>query len=236
MATLLVATPDPALKQAWARLLVAAALSLAVHLALLLGIPVNPTGGVPFVTSIINARLESATSETPAEAVVDPPSPNATPDAAPDKSTVVDPLADPAVGKKPEPKPEPKLALAALPATPSAGIEVPLIRDPTYYPANQLDVYPQALNVIKPDCSEPAVIDRVIGGLRLLVLINEFGIVDDVSVVEAPPAGYNFERAWVAAFRAGRFSPGQRQGRAVKSRAVLTVKFECYLNHETNAR
>ena len=58
----------------------------------------------------------------------------------------------------------------------------------------------------------------------MLLLIDEFGGVNEASVVESQPEGY-FEDAALAVFRAARFSPAQKQGRAVKSRVLLQVKY-----------
>jgi protein TonB len=101
---------------------------------------------------------------------------------------------------------------------------VPFIRDPTYYPAKQLDVYPQPLNPIRLDYPESAAKSKLDGRVLVLLLIDEFGVVNDASVVEAQPEGY-FEDAALAVFRAARFSPAQKQGNAVKSRVMLQVKY-----------
>ena len=58
----------------------------------------------------------------------------------------------------------------------------------------------------------------------VLLLIDEFGVVNDASIVEAEPPGY-FEEAALAVFRAARFSPAQKQGKPVKSRALLQVNY-----------
>ena len=223
MTTLAAANLDPALKRTWTRLLIAFSLSVALHLALLMGVPVNPTGGIRFVTSVISARLEPAASETPSETATEPQPPDAVSDARTGKSTVTDPLADPVQGKT-APKPEPTPAAATPPASPSSGIELPLARDPTYYTAKQLDVYPQPLAAIQLHYPETAVADRLDGRLLILLLIDEFGVVTDFSVVEAEPAGY-FEEAARSVFRASRFAPGMRQGRAVKSRVLIQVRY-----------
>jgi protein TonB len=104
----------------------------------------------------------------------------------------------------------------------SAGIDIPLIRDPTYYPAKQLDVYPQPLAEIRLQYPETA--GRADGLLLMLLLIDEFGAVNEVSVIEADPPGI-FEEAARAVFQAARFSPGVRQGRTVKSRVLIRVKY-----------
>lgn len=222
MATLAV-TLDPASKHAPARLLIACLLSLVLHVALLLGVPVNPTGGAPSATFTIYARLEPAASETQAEIVTEPQPPVETVQEKRATSASVDPLAEP-VTKQPEPKPAPKPAAAVPPSSPSAGIEVPLIRDPTYYPAKQLDAYPQPLTPIRLHYPETAVADRVDGRLLMLLLIDEFGVVTEASVVEAEPTGY-FEEAARSVFRVTRFAPGMKQGHAVKSRVLVRVRY-----------
>lgn len=215
-------------KQAWPRLGLACAVSLLLHVTLLVGIPVNPTGGLPKVISMITARLEPAATEpstdgelatmqgeTPVEGVAPVPAETAAAAVADSKLTPAAPKA--------ESRPEPQRALEPA-SSPSAGIEVPLIRDPTYYSAKQLDVWPQPLTPTRPDYPDAAASARVDGRVRILLLIDEFGVVNDVSVVDAKPEGY-FEEATMAFFRTVRFSPGQKQGHPVKSRAVLTVSY-----------
>jgi protein TonB len=211
---------DAVSTQAWARLLKACALSFLLHILLLIGIPVNPTGGVPQVVSTITARLEpaAADSEPAAESVALVPEPAPAPVTdLPQKS--IEPKTEP----KTEAKAEPPRAKEPV-SSPSSGIELPFIRDPTYYSAKQLDVYPQPLAPIRLDYPESAASAKVDGRLLVLVLIDEFGVVNEVSVVESQPQGY-FEEAAVASFRAARFSPAQRQGHAVKSRVMLRVKY-----------
>jgi periplasmic protein TonB len=209
---------DPVSTRAWMRLIKAVVLSFLLHLALLVGIPVNPTGGVPqLVTTTITARLEPASveSEPVAESVAVVPDPTPAPRAdQPPKSTQA----------KAETKPEPVRAVEQPASSPASGIEVPFIRDPTYYPAKQLDVYPQPLNPIQLDYPESAASAKVDGRLLVLLLIDEFGVVNDASIVESQPQGY-FEDAALAVFRAARFSPAQKQGHAVKSRVLLQIKY-----------
>jgi protein TonB len=217
MTTTLAATLESVSKQASARLLVACALSLLLHLALLLGIPVNPTGGVPGVVPTIYARLEpAADNEPPAPAATLGPADTTTvaADAGEQKKTPA---------SKAETRPEPQPATAPA-ASPSGGIEVPLIRDPAYYPAQQLDVYPRPLTPIRLNYPDAAAAERADGRLLVLLLIDEFGVVNEASVVEAQPAG-SFEETTLAVFRATRFSPAKKQGHAVKSRVLLQVKY-----------
>ena len=209
---------DAVSTRSWSRLAKACALSLVLHVTLLAGVPVNPTGGLPGVISVITARLEPAApaeSEPVAENVALVPADPVPPPVAvsPPKSTA----------PKTDASPDPPRATAP-PSSPSTGIDVPLIRDPTYYPAKQLDVYPQPLTAIRLDYPDSAAKARVDGRLKVLLLIDEFGVVNDVSVVEAQPEGY-FEEAALATFRSARFSPAQKQGHAVKSRVLLQVKY-----------
>ena len=223
MVTRVAANLGPGSNHAWERLLVAFGLSLFLHLALMLGIPVNPTGGLPSVTSMINARLEPA-SDTPSVTSGDPPLPDVAPNVVSEKPALTDPLAEPAE-RKPEPEPQPKAPSAPAPS-PSAGIQVPLIRDPTYYPAKQLDVYPRLMAEVEKKCPPAADANRINGEVLILLLIDEFGVVNDASIIEAKPEGY-FEEYTLSLFRPARFLPAEKQGRAVKSRAPIRVRFIC---------
>jgi protein TonB len=212
------AIPVSTSKQNWARPLVACALSLLLHLALLLGIPVYPSGGVARVAAPIYARLEPAANEpqprvttlTPTEKTGVPVREEARPEPAATKA---------------EPKRGPGQTAIEAASAPVAGLEIPLSgRDATYYPARQLDVYPQPLAPIKLDYPDRAAAQQLDGNLLLLLLIDEFGVVNEASVVEAQPEGY-FEEAALSVFRATRFSPAQKQGRPVKSRVLLQVEY-----------
>jgi len=205
----------------WLRLLAACGLSFLFHLAVLTGIPVNPTGGTPQVVSTISARLEEASAE-PESAV---------PEAVPATEAADKVEAMPEVPRKAQEPPrttaaQPTPAARAPASSPSSGLEIPLIRDPTYYPARQLDVYPQPLAPIQPKCPHDAIVDRVNGRVQLLLLIDEFGMVNEVSIAESQPPG-QFDEAAATAFREAHFSAAQKQGYPVKSRVLLRVSFIC---------
>jgi protein TonB len=113
----------------------------------------------------------------------------------------------------------PTPATAALPA-----VEMPLLADPTWYPAAQLDVFPAALAPVRPAYPEAAAQADIGGEVTLLLLIDESGRVHESTAVDAQPQG-TFEEAALGAFRAARFTPGQRDGRNVRSRVLVKVVF-----------
>jgi protein TonB len=204
---------------ALARLGVALALSLAFHLSLILGLQVRPATIADSRQFVIEARLMQ---------------PAVTPPAAPAAIKAEVPEVQPA---RPQPKPEPKSKPEAArnapapsaPAPPRSAlpaIDVPMIEDPTYYPAKQLDVLPLPLQPIKPKYPPAADVANVGGQVKLLILIDEQGVVRDISVVEVKPEGYGFEESAMEAFRNARFNPAVRKGRPVKSRGIFAVTFE----------
>jgi len=108
-----------------------------------------------------------------------------------------------------------------MPATTIAppGADAPAVLrapDPTYYPARELDAYPQP--------ARPLALDRPAGAgsIRLQLLIDEHGVVNDVSLVEADAVGL-LEETLRAALVAARFVPARKDGRDVKSRVLLSV-------------
>jgi protein TonB len=200
--------------KAWLRLLKACILSLLLHVALLFGIPVIPGGVAPQAPTAFTARLESGFMDSvPATEIFAPNAERAErarPADIPQKSTAI----------KMESRPEAR----AREAQSGGGIEVPFARDPTYYPAKQLDVYPRPVAQIRLDYPASAVAARVDGRLMVLLLIDEFGAVTDASVVESRPEGF-FEEATLEVLRAARFTPGEKLGRAVKSRVLLQINY-----------
>ncbi len=237
MTTIALLSHEPDSRQARLRLLLACGVSVLLHLMLLLGVPVNPTGGLPNAAPTLTARLESAAAEATAESesppgiatppVQETPAPAATNEPAKPVESKTEARPD-SKSAAPESK-----AAAPPPPSPSGGLELPLIRDPVYYPARQLDVYPQPLAAIRPSCPPAAVAGRINGRVQLLLLIDEFGVVNDASVVESQAEGF-FDEPALSAFRTARFSPGQKQGRNVKSRVLLRVNFLCADNEGTS--
>jgi protein TonB len=101
---------------------------------------------------------------------------------------------------------------------------MPLIVDTTWYPAAQLDVFPTALAPVRPAYPRSAAEADVAGAVTLLLLIDETGRVHDSAVMDAQPEN-TFEEAALEAFRLARFTPGQRDGRSVRSRVLVKVVF-----------
>jgi protein TonB len=135
------------------------------------------------------------------------------------------PAARPSV--EPATQPSSSIAAADSPA-PAPAVSEPTganIPDTVPYPANELDIYPQALTRIAPDYPEAARDAHVAGSVTLLVLIDEAGKVVDTSVSDAVPDGV-FEETAQAALANASFYPAQKDGRAVRSRILIKVEFD----------
>ncbi len=192
--------------------------SLILHFALVFGLQIRPQIPPLAPATIIQARLVDAPSHQPA---------SAPPDSQAIKLQTEEAL--PAPQNVPESVPQQEQAASsAAPAEKNTSlptIEVPLIEDPTYYTAKEVDVHPSALKAIWPAYPEEAASANVTGSVVLLLLLDEGGKVQEISVEEATPPGY-FEKSAVAAFRNARFTPAQRQGRVVKSSMRIKVSYE----------
>ena len=197
------------------------AASLILHFALIFGLQIRAAPSSSHVSRVIQARLVEAPAVAAAEVTTQPPEP---------ESLVVEAQEAPLPSLEP-PVPEP--AAAAPPASVAApemstrlpSIEVPMIEDPTYYPALEVDVHPTALQLIQPLYPDGAASVNVAGSVVLLLLLDESGKVQELSVEEADPPGI-FEQSALDAFRTARFSPAQRQGRVVKSKMRIKVTYE----------
>jgi len=95
---------------------------------------------------------------------------------------------------------------------------LPQAADPSYYTARDLDSYPRPL--------APFRINRAAGDgageVRLEILIDEHGIVRDMTIA-GPAAPARVEEELRAALAATRFLPARKDGRAVRSRIVLSI-------------
>ena len=200
------------------RLGLALALSVALHLSLIFGVAVGPAvpASAPTIAARLAPKVFSSSSIT-------------------DQGAEVHSLprgAARAVGNEMRKREAIDSSRGAEPVmqTPPTHIDesllpradVPLLMDPTWYAAKDLDFYPRPLVPVEPLYPESAV--DVTGEVSLLLKIDEFGAVREIAVVKAEPAGY-FEDAAARAFRAARFSPAQRDGHPVRSQLIVKMRF-----------
>ena len=113
-------------------------------------------------------------------------------------------------------------------AAAQAGMEalaLPQAADPSYYTARDLDSYPRL--VVALDINR--LVNRAVGipspTIRLELIIDEHGIVNHVTFA-APGIPGVLETELRAAIAATRFIPARKDGRAVKSRVLMSINFE----------
>ena len=209
--------PQGVSQAAFARLVVAVVLSATLHMYLIYGLALQPTRNPADHLSIINARL------LPEREVMNRPAL-----AAPATQRRRIAPARPHVASLPEPVETPIPAEQA-PSTgdlsPKPEISTANFPDPVHYAARDLDVYPQPLNRIEPDYPQTALAGEIGGSVTLLLLIDEFGRVTGVSVVDASPQDV-FEESALRALAATAYSPAQRSGRAVRSRILVKINYD----------
>ena len=199
------------------RLLLALAISAALHLSLIYGVAVGRLDAEP--AHVIRARLQPAADARQVGRITatHPPAPGRFIDTTHEPQNRAALLSSAA--------PEPSLAATVASVRDESrapAIEMPTLVDPTWYTAKDLDSYPQVLAPVDPPY--PASVSDVAGEVTLLLAIDEFGVVRDSSVVTAQPPGY-FEESALRAFSMARFSPAQRDGRPVRSRIAVKVRF-----------
>lgn len=193
--------------------------------------PAAPDAVVP---AVVPAKtLPSMSSRGLADALSDAPlsaSPAASPAASPTAPPTAPPTASPtiavsksaAVGASTLASLPPVVASPPKPEAPGSAPSETLPAAPQYRSAGSLDPGPKPLSDINPDY--PARAGQQQGVVVLRLLINEQGVVDNVAVVRAAPAGY-FEESALEAFGKALFSPGKLLGIAVKSQITVEVEF-----------
>jgi protein TonB len=204
-------------RRALARWGLALLLSVAVHVALIYGVRISPASST--TTEVLTARIigpeaqNGSQSQTPASRALRA------------ARVTAKEAWQPAVQSQPERHPVRRGTRAQV--STSIGDEtalphavLPVLTDPVWYEAKDLDVYPQALTVDSASMQT----DGVGGTVTLLVAVDENGSVHEVTVLEAEPAGY-FEARALGIFQQARFSPAQREGRPVRSKIVVKVPF-----------
>lgn len=198
-------------------------ISLLLHLTVIYGVKAQSAKQGLVSNVVIHARLGQAVP--PQERVI-----------ALDPSPSVNEASDQIKPEATEPASEPQRVVESTPGANSSlpvpgtqlklpVIDVPQVDDPTYYPAKQVDVHPVAAYPVTPQYPEAAAAENIEGVVKLLLLVDESGVVREVSVVEANPEGY-FEESAMDAFRNARFKPAQKNGRDVKSRLVIRVEYQ----------
>lgn len=210
--------PPPSGAVAAEKLALTLAGSLILHFALIFGLQIRAVPAASHASRVIQAKLV----EAPTAVTVSPPEPDALVVQAQEPAPL--PLPSPTA---PEPPVAAQPASAAAPENNAnlPSIEVPLLEDPTYYPAQEVDVHPTALQVIQPFYPDEAASANAAGSVVLVLLLDESGKVQDLSVEEAYPPGM-FDKSALDAFRNARFTPAQRHGRTVKSRVRIKVTYE----------
>jgi protein TonB len=227
---------EPQLSPAAQRVVAALSISIAIHLALIGLLRVTPAATPVYTTPVLQARLELPAPQSVPVPALTPllrPPPDAVEPALPSPAPVPAPAALP----NPAPQAAPVLpASPALPATtesvsaaPSPGtlptVNVPLLVDPTFYTAKEVDVHPRALIQIDPVYPLDATRRGIAGSVTLTLKLDETGAVQDVQVSDASPPAV-FDQSALDAFRKARFAPAQKAGRAVKSLVVIKVRYE----------
>lgn len=201
-----------------ARLLIAVALSAALHFSLIYAIAPRPA-----VRSISAVPIAARIFADPASSL---PVNVFTPPAA---RVPVRHIASNAATTASTSGPEPRV-VAPAPIAETAVMErredstlpkadLPMALDQQWYEARDLDTYPRALTPIVPAAQE----SRAQGSVTLLLSIDETGSVHDVRVIDAQPTEALGEAA-VAAAKATRFEPGRRDGHAVRSKLVVKLR------------
>ena len=201
------------------RLAGALAGSLVLH-AVLLGSPGSlvlhtkmdegPAAHTMRTTSPLNARLIQATrsnSDLPAKVI--------------EHAAIHLPLRpgkDPisSISTKPTYPMEPSNSIAPQPLT-------SVIPTQFYFPPHMLQRRPSPLQPISPPY--PDELGHITGRVRLIVLINERGLVDDIRVQESVPSGL-FDRATAVAFQEARYAPGMIDRRPVNSQLHVEVIYQ----------
>lgn len=188
-------------------------------------------------------------AEAATEPVPEPPvqaSSPPTPEPAPAPPTPPEPVPMPMVAAAPPPvravPPEVSTAQPAQVATtapdarsgvlprvaaPAAGLlpSVPVMIDPTWYEARQLDVSPKTLLPIKPAYPLAAIRQGIQGTVKLKLRVDEYGEVREAEVVEADPPGV-FEKSALTAFRQARFEAARRDRQPVRALIYIRVHYE----------
>lgn len=192
-------------------------LSLALHLLIIFEVPVGTVeqGGKP--RRIIEARLAPGSAAGAAEILVKAIE-------GPVKSQVQDyqpPQASPSAAPTPAEE-APKPGIPEVAASPIL-LDAPLPLDATYYGLKEVDSAPSKLG--DPIYPEQAAKLNIGGKVRVRLLLNENGVVDEATILQVDPPGWGFDEAVLEYLKSGRFKPAMRRGRAVRSTVDYELEF-----------
>ena len=199
--------------------------SALVHLWLVGGIaPVATRIAVPFPAPMLEARLERVGTPgeppEPAHEVARLERPERLPDATRARGAAAR-ESSPAVPRTgAPPKATGNEAMVSGTERPP-----PAPVDPVYYSARELDVYPAPLAPLQFEYPAHLAGARIGGDVLARLMVDEAGTVDQVAVIAAEPPGY-FEEHARAKLASARFTPGRREGRAVKSQVTVRISFD----------
>ena len=216
-----------------AALALAIALSLALHVAIIFGLTVGVSGKVGPQSYMIQARLEELQPSKRSEMSVRKdegkaalakalPDSKKTPKDKPVPPAQVSPPAQPKLQNQAVEQPDntDQEAGAKVPA-----LNVPIPVDETYYSAKEVDEHPSVLTPVHFDYPAKALENNIEGDVVVLMLIDEKGIVRDISIQKVDPPGYFFEKSVLDGFQGAVFKPAVRHGRVVKSRVRYSIHF-----------
>ena len=201
------------------RLAYAVLISLALHLFLLFEVHVGKVeqGGKP--RHVIEARLAPSVVADQNEVLVKAID-------GPVTSQVQDvPLQAEAETPSPASKTTDEAAKLGMPEAAASPVlvDVPLPLDTTYYGLKEVDTPPRKLG--DPLYPEQAAKLNISGKVRIRLLLNENGGVDEATVLSVEPPGWGFETVVLAFLKDGRFKPAMRKGRAVRSTVNYELEF-----------
>lgn len=200
------------------KLALALSLSLLFHLAILLFVQVGAIErkGVPPRPMLVARLLASPSkSQAPLVRAIDKLPPSHIPDYKPNSPAADTPSEKPPSAESSSPKPGMSPAVAN-----PLQIDAPIAAEPTYYSLKEVDEHPRQLG--SPLYPERAAELNIPGSVKVRLLLNESGGVDEAEVLEVTPPGFGFKESVLAFLKTARFKPATIKGRAVKS----TVNYE----------
>lgn len=234
------------------RLLKGLALSVSVHLALVVAIQPD-LGSQETRTLVIQSRLvmpanneteqmlppespssepaltqqapEAALPQTPAPHILAMPAPTQSQPAA-EATSVVQQERPPVPAASPAPPQPAKVAGPPMGAPlPSPAPSVPLAVDSTWYPTRKVDVPAKVLTPGEPEYPNLARLQGREGWVVIQVRINKLGKAEEVQVIQADPPGV-FDDNAANFYRLARYQPAVKEGRTVNYETRFKVTFK----------